>query len=364
MAVTSTPPSGARGAAKPAKGGGCAIGIKDVRDAAARISGHAVRTPVVELRLRPRGGADAGPSARSSSVLLKCENLQRGGSFKVRGACHSVVALKEAAADGGRLNVVTHSSGNHAAALALAASMNGADAHVIMPETAPQCKKDLALRNGASTLTLCAATMEAREAAAAEVMASTGATMVPPYNHPLTMAGQGTVGLELMDQVDGLECIVVPVSGAGLISGIAVAAKSINPAVRVVAAEPAGTNDAADIFASFSAGALQEPGPPPDTIADGLRARMGDLTWPVVRGYVDAVIPVTEDEIRDAMAVVWTEAKLVCEPSGAVPLAAFRSARFAEWAEGAFGAGAAPKTALIVSGGNLDLNDKWSHIVP
>ena len=356
MAVRAPPGAGDR--LRAAKGSGCAISIKDVRDAATRISGHAVRTPVVELRLRDRAGST------QSNVVLKCENLQRGGSFKFRGACNSVLALKEGLGDDEKLNVVTHSSGNHAAALALAASMNGADAHVIMPEAAPQCKKDLAVRNGATTLTLCEATMEAREAAAAKVIAATGATMVPPYNHPLTMAGQGTVGLELMEQVADLECIIVPVSGAGLISGIAVAAKSINPAVRVVAAEPAGTNDAADVFASFSAGELQEPGPPPDTIADGLRARMGSLTWPVVREFVDAVIPVSEEEIKDAMAVVWTEAKLVCEPSGAVPLAAYRSARFADWSEATFGAGSNPKTALIVSGGNLDLSDKWTHIVP
>ena len=145
-----------------------------------------------------------------------------------------------------------------------------------------------------ASLTLCGSTMESREAAAASVMSSTGALLIPPYNYPFVMAGQGTIGLELLQQIENLDCIIVPVSGAGMISGITIAAKSMNPNIKIVAAEPLGTNNGADIFESVQSGVLMDSMPPPDTIADGLKARMGTLTWPVVRDMVDKVITVSE----------------------------------------------------------------------
>ena len=309
QAATAAPPPAKKGQGKEEQQ--YAIGIEDVRAAAERIAGKAVRTPVVEMKV---DGADG----QEEVVYLKAECLQQGGSFKYRGACNSIMALKEAKGNA-KVSVVTHSSGNHAAALSLAASQNGADAYVVMPHTAPECKKNATLANGAKSLTLVEATMEAREAAAEKVMADTGAKMIPPYNSPLTMAGQGTVGLELMEQIEGLECIIVPCSGAGLISGIAVAAKAINPDVRVVAAEPMGTNDAADIFKSVAEGTLIQTMTPPDTIADGLRARMGSLTWPCVRDLVDAVVAVSEVRFQPNLSMNYSRYTFTFFPSTVPP---------------------------------------------
>jgi threonine dehydratase/serine racemase len=308
-------------------------GFDDVRAAAARIAGLVHRTPIATCATIDR--------LAGRRVFFKCENLQRGGAFKLRGASNAVARLGDADA---RRGVVTHSSGNHAQALALAAKRRGIPAHIVMPAGAPAVKRRAVLAYGARVVE-CEPTLEARERTARAVVAETGASFVHPYDDADVIAGQGTAALELLEEVPDLDAIVAPVGGGGLVGGTALAAGGVSPRVRVFAAEPAGADDAAR---SKAAGRLI-PQTDPKTIADGLRTSLGALTWPLLRDRVERVIVVADEEIVTAMRLVFERAKLVVEPSGAVSLAAVLSSAFRSL-EGI------ERVGVILSGGNVDLD--------
>jgi threonine dehydratase len=310
-----------------------AIDLDAVREAAARVAGFVHRTPVMTCSTLD---ALAG-----RSLFFKCENLQKVGAFKYRGATNAVRRLSDTEAAKG---VVTHSSGNHAQALALAARVRGIPAYIVMPRTAPLVKKN-AVEGYGGIVTLCEPTLAAREAAAAELVAQTGGTLIPPFDHPDVIAGQGTAALELLDEVPDLDAILTPVGGGGLLSGCAIAARGINPAIRVFAAEPLGADDAAR---SKAAGAFI-PQTSPNTIADGLLTSLGELTWPIVRDRVDRIFTVTDDQIRSAMRLVWERMKLIVEPSGVVGLAAALGKEFREFA-------GVRNVGIVFSGGNVNLD--------
>lgn len=308
-----------------------AIGYADVAAAAERIAGYVHRTPLLRShRIDEIMGAD---------ILFKCENFQRIGAFKARGAHNAVLALdKETAARG----VVTHSSGNHAAALALAASSRGIKAAIVMPENAPVAKVESVRRLGGE-IHFCAPTIAAREAAADALVLARHATLVHPYNDPMVMAGQGTAAIELIEDSGGIDAILAPVGGGGLMAGTATAARHLLPAIRILAVEPEQADDA---WQSWSSGILT-PGDPPDTIADGLRTTLGDKNLPILRALLDDFATVSEAAIVEAMRLVWEVLKIVIEPSSAVPIAALLERRFDL---------AGARVGVIITGGNVDLD--------
>jgi threonine dehydratase len=294
-----------------------------VREAAERIKPLARRTPVLNFE----------------NIYFKCENLQRGGSFKIRGASNLILSLTPGQAAKG---VVAFSSGNHAQAVAIAAKHVGAPATIVMPQDAPKSKMEPTRALGATIVTYNRLTDD-REAIAAKLMNETGATLVPPYDHEMIMAGQGTAALELLDEVPDLDAIVTCVGGGGMTAGCAVIAKSINPKIRIFGAEPELANDT---FLSFQAGKRVEIAPP-ETIADGLRSPSpGKLTFPVLQELVEAILLVSEDQLRATMKFFLSQMKLVVEPSGAASTAAVMAGRLPQ------GIG---KVGVIVSGGNIDL---------
>jgi threonine dehydratase len=305
--------------------------LDDIRAAAARIAAHAHRTPVLTS-----SNLDALTGA---SLHFKCEMFQRVGAFKFRGACNAVMSLSDARAARG---VVTHSSGNHGAALALAARLRGVPAYVVMPADSSLVKRQAVEAYG-GRITLCEPTLAARDAAAARLLNETGGVMVHPFDDPAVIAGQGTLALELHEQAPGLDALVVPVSGGGLISGVAIASAAVSPRTEVIAAEPEQADDAAR---SFRARQLLSPRPTDHTIADGLRAGLSDRTFAVIRHHVRDVVTVSEAEIVRAMRLIWERLKVVAEPSAAVSLAAIFKApqRFA-----------GKRVGVILSGGNVDL---------
>jgi threonine dehydratase len=311
-----------------------AVDLQDVRAAARRIAGRAHRTPVATCATIDR--------IAGRRVFFKCEHLQKVGAFKFRGACNAVTKLPDELAARG---VVTHSSGNHAQAVALAARMRGIAAHIVMPSNALAVKRR-AVEGYGGRVVACEPTLEARETTARAVIAETGATFIHPYDHPDIIAGQGTSALELLEQVPRLDAIVAPVGGGGLLSGICVAAKGLNAAVRVFAAEPLGADDAAR---SMAAGKLI-PQTGPDTIADGLLTSLGELTWPIIRDHVERVVTVSEEEIVAAMRLAWERAKLLIEPSAAVAVAAVLAEEFRA-VEGI------DRVGVVLSGGNADLDN-------
>ena len=310
-----------------------AADLSAVRAVAARTAEYVHRTPVITCATLDR--------LAGCRLFFKCENLQKVGAFKFRGACNAVMHLPDAVAARG---VVTHSSGNHAQALALAARLRGLTAHIVMPRDASPVKRR-AVEDYGGRVVPCAPTLADRETTAAAVVADTGATMIPPYDHPDIIAGQGTVALELLEQVPALDVLVAPVGGGGLISGICVAAKGLAPSIRVVAAEPSGADDAAR---SKAAGRLL-PQLAPNTIADGLRTSLGELTWPIIRDHVDRVITVSDAETVRALRLFWERAKLIIEPSAAVAVAAVLSDTFNRGV-------AARRVGVVLSGGNVDLD--------
>lgn len=310
-----------------------ACSADDLRAAAGVVGRMAHRTPLATCAtLDARAGRE---------LLFKCEHLQRGGAFKFRGASFALSRLDDATASRG---VVTHSSGNHAQALALAARLRGVPAHVVMPRTALAVKRQAVADYGARVI-LCEPNLAAREATAAQVLAETGGTMIPPYNHPDIIAGQGTCGLEIFEQAPDVDAIVAPIGGGGLVAGLALAAHYFRPGVRVYAAEPAGADDA---YRSRQAGQFI-PQTNPQTVADGLMTSMGELTWPVVRELVADVIRVEEADVVSAMRLTWERAKLMIEPSSAVAVAAVLSERFRQ--EKGLG-----RVAVVLSGGNVNLD--------
>ena len=303
-----------------------------VRAAARRIEGKIHRTPLMRSRsLDEIAGAE---------LHFKCENLQRGGSFKLRGALNAVLSLDEEQAARG---VLTHSSGNFGAALCLAASLRGIAAHVVMPENSPGVKQ-AAVRAYGGKIRLCAPTLEAREAGAAELREETGGTFLHPYDDHAIIAGQGTAALETLEEEPELDVLMAPVGGGGLMSGCAIAARGLSERIELVGAEPALADDA---FRSLLSG-QRLPALPPKTIADGLRTSLGERNFPILQRLLAGIVTVEEDAIVAAMRLIWERMKLVVEPSGAVPLAAVLSApaRFA-----------GRRVGLVISGGNLDLSE-------
>ncbi|MBS0557572.1 MAG: pyridoxal-phosphate dependent enzyme [Proteobacteria bacterium] len=303
----------------------------DVESAAARIAPHAQVTPVLRSRsLDEMAGC---------TIAFKCENFQRAGAFKFRGACNAVWALSD---DSARRGVVTHSSGNHGAALALAARTRGIAAHVVVPEGAVAAKV-AAIRTYGATLHVCAPTLAARDEAAARVARETGATLVHPFTDSNVIAGQGTATLELLREAGELDAVIAPVGGGGLVCGSTIAAKGIFPQTRIFAAEPEG---AADAYASLRRGE-RVTDIVPDTICDGLRATFGQINFDLMREYAIEVLPVSDAQTIAAMRLIFERMKIVIEPSSAVVLAAIlrHRERFAGLRVGA-----------IVSGGNVDLD--------
>ncbi|TVQ52458.1 MAG: pyridoxal-phosphate dependent enzyme [Phycisphaerales bacterium] len=282
------------------------------------------------------------------TLFFKCENFQKVGAFKFRGACNAVMKLPDKVAQRG---VVTHSSGNHAQALALAASTRGITAHIVMPRTAPKVKQNAVAGYG-GRIYLCEPTLKARHEMTAQVVNATGAELIPPYDHPDIIAGQGTIALELLEQVDRLDAIIVPVGGGGMISGIAIAAKAINPSIRIIAAEPAGADDVAR---SMAAGTLIEQ-VDPNTIADGLLTSLSERTWEIIRDHVERVITVTDPEIIDAIRLVFERMKLVIEPSAAVGVAVALHESFRAL-------DGIKRVGVILCGGNVDLDRlPWMNV--
>ena len=306
-------------------------GFDDVMRAAERIRPWAHRTPVLTC-----AGLDRLAGAR---VYFKCENLQKVGAFKFRGATNAVFALDDEAAQRG---VATHSSGNHAAALALAARNRGTRATIVMPRTAPAVKKAAVAGYGAE-IVFCEPTLAAREAALAVVVERTGATVVHPYNDPFVIAGQGTAALELLEEVPDLEVIMTPVGGGGLTSGTALTVTARAPGCRVIAAEPAAADDA---YRSLREGRIVPSGDP-QTVCDGLRTSLGELTFAIIRRHVAEILTVGEAEIVAAMRVMWERMKVLVEPSSSVPFAALLAH------PGEF---AGRRVGIVVSGGNVDLD--------
>ena len=302
-----------------------------IRTAAARIAPFVHRTPVLSCR-----ALDAEVGA---ALHFKCENFQKIGAFKARGATNAVFSLADAAAAKG---VVTHSSGNHGAALAYAARARGIRAWIVMPENAPRVKQENVRRLGA-TIRFCAATPAAREQACAEVRRETGAVLVHPFDNVDVIAGQGTAAFELLDTVPDLDIVIAPVGGGGLLSGTSITVRALRPAARVYGAEPANADDAAR---SFRSGRV-EPLAATATIADGLRTTLSARTLAAIRANVAAIGTASEEAIVRAMRMTWERMKIVIEPSAAVPLACLLDRSLDV---------AGARVGIVVSGGNVDLD--------
>jgi threonine dehydratase len=307
------------------------LSLADVRAAHARIKDKINRTPVMT--------SSSLDELAGASLHFKCENLQKVGAFKARGATNAVFSLSE---DEARRGVATHSSGNHAAALARAAKLRGIPAYIVMPNNAPKVKQASVSRYGGKII-FCEPTLEARETTAARIVAETGATLIHPYNDLRVMAGQGTSAIELLEDVPDLDVILCPLGGGGNLSGMAVAAKGIKPGIRVLGIEPQGADDASR---SFRSGQIV-PMVNPKTIADGLRTSLGDKTFVEIRQHVDDVVTVSEASIVKAMRTIWEVMKLVVEPSGAVPYAALLDGQLDLRGK---------RVGLLLSGGNVDLD--------
>ena len=306
--------------------------FNDVKKAAKRISPHAHNTPVLQSSWfnRETGG----------NLYFKCENFQKVGAFKFRGACNAILNLPE---EEGEKGIVTHSSGNHAQAVALASKMAGYPATIVMPENAPKVKV-IAVRQYGADIVFCESTIKSREETAQKIIQKTGATFIHPYNHPDVIAGQGTCAKELLEEIPGLDIIIAPVGGGGLISGTLIAAKAIKPDITVIGAEPKLADDA---WRSLKSGKI-EPVLRTDTIADGLRTSLGTLTFSIIRIHIDDIVTVSEESIIRDMKRVWERMKIIIEPSCAVPVSAIMDGKVDVTGK---------KVGVIITGGNVDLNE-------
>ncbi len=311
---------------------GTEVTFEDVQRAAERIKHLAQRTPVMMSHaFNERSGVDA---------VFKCENFQKGGAFKIRGAANFLNSIPKEDLPRG---VVAYSSGNHAQAVAIAAKSVGAQATLVMPEDAPRSKVEATRAQGPRIITF-NRFKENRDAIGAKISAETGATLVPPYDHPWTMAGAGTTALELLEQAPDLDALVICIGGGGLIAGCSIAAKHIKPSIRIFGVEP---TNASDTYQSLAAGKRVEISAP-DTIADGLRSPSpGELTFPIIQKYVEKIVLVSEDEIRETMKFLLTRMKILVEPSGAVGAAAVMFQKLPA------GLG---RVGIVLSGGNVDLD--------
>jgi threonine dehydratase len=307
------------------------VDLPAILSAHERIRPHVHRTLVLtSSRLNQASG---------SSLFFKCENFQKIGAFKARGATNAVLSLDEVTA---RRGVATHSSGNHGAAVARAAKLRGIPAHIVMPSNSAKVKIRAVESYGARVV-FCEATEEAREATCADVIAKTGATLIHSFENPDVIAGQGTAAVELLEDVPDLDLVMCPVGGGGLLAGTAVAAKSMRPNVKVIAAEPENADDAAQ---SFRAGRVIHT-EKKFTIADGLRTNVGEANFAIIRRYVDDIVTVSEEAITSAMRMIWETMKIVVEPSAAVPYAAVADNKIDI---------AGKRVGVILTGGNVDLD--------
>ena len=305
---------------------------KQVDKAHIRVRQYAHRTPILSSASINR--------ISGAKILFKCENFQKVGAFKFRGAINAVMSLSDG--DAGR-GVATHSSGNHAAALALAARKRGVDAYVVMPENAPDIKKKAVAGYGA-TIYFCKPTLNARESALAEVIAETGATEIHPYDNSDVISGQGTAAKELLEDEGDLDLVLAPVGGGGLLAGSALSVSHLSPGTKLIGCEPEGADDA---YRSFLKGEIV-PSNNPKTIADGLLTSLGNRNFAIIKEKVEQIVTVSEDSIVEAMRLVWERMKIVIEPSSAVPLGAILEGKIDPRNQ---------KTAIIISGGNLDLEN-------
>ena len=304
--------------------------FSDILAARELIKPYIHRTPVLTSR--------SINALMGCELFFKCENFQKVGAFKFRGASNAVFSLNEEEAVSG---VGTHSSGNHAAALALAARMRGIQAYIVMPSNAPQIKK-IAVAGYGAHITFCEPTLQAREETLNKLADDLGLTIVHPYNNFKVICGQGTAALELMEEVKDLEIVSCPVGGGGLLSGTAISTKSLNPDCKVIAAEPKGADDA---FRSFRDGYIY-PSIHPVTIADGLLTSLGELNFAMIQQYVDEILTASEESIVAAMRMIWERMKIIIEPSSALPLAVIMGNREKF---------AGKKIGIILSGGNVEL---------
>lgn len=312
--------------------------LDEIRSAAKRISVFIHRTPVLSSSAINRmvGG----------EIIFKCENFQKIGAFKIRGATNAISCLSESHI---RHGVATHSSGNHAAAVALAAQSKKTKAYTVMPSNAPQVKKDAVAGYGAE-ITLCEPTLAARDEVLGRVIAETGAAFIHPYDNKRVIEGQATAALELLEQAPGLDIVMTPIGGGGLISGTALTVHALSSTTSVIGTEPEGADDA---YRSFKSGTLT-PGVQPESIADGLLASLSERTFNIIHRHVDDVVKVDDESISHAMRTIWERMKLVVEPSAAVPLAAILSGRMSV---------SGRKVGIIISGGNVDLNRlPWMNV--
>ncbi len=300
--------------------------LAEVKDASIRIVPYAERTPVRTLQLDDE-----------TQLWLKCENLQRTGAFKFRGACNAVFSLSDEEAARG---VATHSSGNHAAALACAAELRGILAHVVMPKTTTEMKKNNVQRYSPS-ITLCEPTLKAREETLQKVLNDTGAIEIHPYNNLRIIAGQGTAALEFLNEIPDLDILLTPVGGGGLLSGTAIATKETNSAIKVIGTEPTGADDA---YRSFQSGKII-PSVNPQTICDGLLTSLGEFTFAAIQHHVDDIITISEEAIKSAVKTVREKTGMSIEPSAAVPIATILEGKVNP---------SGKKVGIIISGGNVD----------
>ena len=291
------------------------------------------------IRQTPVRTSDYLNDLSGAELFFKCENFQEPGAFKVRGATNAVFGLTE---DQARKGVATHSSGNHASCLSYAAMLRGIPCNVVMPRTAPQAKKDTVRRYG-GVITECEPSTSSREATFAQVQAATGGDFVHPYNDPRVIAGQGTCSREFIEQTGGLDMVVAPIGGGGMISGTCLTLSTLAPETKVIAAEPEQADDA---YRSFKAGHIIADDAP-KTIADGLLVPLKDLTWHFVSTHVSEIYTASEDEIVEAMKLTWKHLRVVMEPSSAVPLAVVLKNRDAFRGK---------RVGIIITGGNVDLD--------
>lgn len=305
---------------------------QDIGKAAERIAGYAHKTPVLQ--------SSYFNQLSGAHLYFKCENFQKVGAFKFRGAFNAISQISE---EEGKKGIITHSSGNHAQAVALASKMNGYKATIVMPQNAPKVKVNAVLDYEAE-IVFCENTIESRQETTDHIISETGATFIHPYNNTNVIAGQGTCAKELLEEIPGLDLIIAPVGGGGLISGTAISAKSINPEICVTGAEPALADDA---YRSLQKGSIQ-PVLRTDTIADGLRTSLGSLTFKIIQEKLDDVMTVQEESIIRDMRRVWERMKIIVEPSGVVPLSALLDANMNI---------AGKKVGIILTGGNTDLEN-------
>lgn len=312
--------------------------LKDIRAAHQRIRPYINKTPVLTCTgLNKIFGAE---------LFFKCENFQKAGSFKFRGACNAIFSLSKEEASHG---VVTHSSGNHAAALALAARKRGITARVVMPSNAPPVKI-AAVKSYGGIITFCEPAMNSRESTAAQLIRETGAAIIHPFNDYRIIAGQATAVLELMEEIEELDFVLAPVGGGGLLSGTAIAAKSLNPEIKVIGCEPQNADDA---YRSIKAGRIIPP-ENPNTIADGLKTSLGSKTFPIIRDLVDKIVLAAEEEIITAMRYIFERMKIVVEPSSAVALAVLLSNKLNLTDK---------NVGIIISGGNVDFSSFFEGMI-